>query len=298
MDLYQLRYFLEVAREKSFTRAARNLYLSTPAMSKSIGLLEASLKRKLLARSRRHVELTSEGEYLKAKVQEIYDIIENVRMDFEGHGRGGPAMLRIGSREMISNYLLSPALLAFRKVYPQTRFGIHELEPRQMSGAIKKDLIDFGLYYFADISDPALEIEFLGGMSSHIYAAKSLLPKGKSPKTFEEVLRLPFIAPRYFQADPTQQSLDGFPDQKCPRNIQYEGEFLETHRRYVLDGIAAAVLPDFVVRQEWQKGEVVRLKGPKLGRQIYFFKRRNRPLPQAVDSFIKILKRSIRELAW
>jgi DNA-binding transcriptional LysR family regulator len=112
----------------------------------------------------------------------------------------------------------------------------------------------------------------------------------------EDALRLPFIAPRYFGADPAQPSLDGFPDQRHPRNIQYEGEFLETHRRYVLDGIAAAVLPDFVVWDEWKRGKAVRLEGPPLGREIYFYKRRGRPLPRAVDDFISIVRRGIRRL--
>jgi DNA-binding transcriptional LysR family regulator len=297
MDLYQLRYFLEVAREKNFTRAAGNLGISAPAVSKSVSLLEKSIRRRLFTRSRRHVELTVDGEYLKEQAQRIFDIIERSRLDLSGGGDHGPAMLKIGSREMITNYLLAPGLKAFRDKHPGTRFGLYELGPRDMVDALKKDLIDFAFDYHAEVPDPALEVRRLGAVNSHIYAALALFPKRRIPRSFEEVLFLPFIAPRYFRGDPAEPSADGFPDQKHPRRIQYEGEFLETHRRYVLDGIAAAVLPDFVVRREWRAGVVSRLPGPPLGREIYFFKRRDRPLPQSVAIFVAALERTIKRLA-
>lgn len=297
MDLYQLRYFLEVSRTLNFTRAAENLGISTPAVSKSVALLERSVGQPLLTRSRRLVQLTQAGERLKAHAERVYDELEAARLDLRGEA-GSPAMLKIGSREMITNYLLGPSLLDFRKKHPATRFGVYELGPREMAAALRKNQIDFGFYYSSEISDPTLEIRRLGRLDSHVYAAPSLWSGSRAPKTFDDVRRLPFIAPRYFGADPSEPSLDGFPDQENPRSIQYEGEFLETHRRYALDGIAAAVLPDFTVKREWKAGLLARLPGPELGREIYFLKRRGRPLPKSVDAFVETVARSIKKLAY
>jgi|CXWL01.1.fsa_nt_gi DNA-binding transcriptional LysR family regulator len=297
MDLYQLRYFREVARELSFTRAAKNLGLSTPAVSKSVALLERSLNRPLFTRTRRTVHLTQAGERLKAHAERVYDLIEAARLDMRGEA-ASPAMIKIGSREMITNYLLGPALLAFRQKHQATRFGVYELGPKDMASALRKDQIDFAFYYSAEISDPALEIRPLGKLSSHIYAAPSLWAGRRAPRDFEQTRELPFIAPRYFGADPAEPSVDGFPDQASPRHIQYEGEFLETHRRYALDGIAAAVLPDFLVKREWRAGQVARLPGPPLGREIYLLKRRGRPLPEPVESFVAGVKSAIARMAY
>jgi len=297
MDLYQLRYFLEVSRTLNFTRAAENLGISTPAVSKSVALLERSVGQPLLTRSRRLVQLTQAGERLKAHAERVYDELEAARLDLRGEA-GSPAMLKIGSREMITNYLLGPSLLDFRKKHPATRFGVYELGPREMAAALRKNQIDFGFYYSAEIPDPALEIRRLGRLDSHVYAAPSMWAGRRAPKTFDDVRKLPFIAPRYFGADPSEPSLDGFPDQENPRSIQYEGEFLETHRRYALDGIAAAVLPDFTVKREWRAGLLARLPGPELGREIYFLKRRGRPLPKSVDEFVETVARSIKKLAY
>lgn len=297
VDLYQLRYFREVARTLNFTRAAENLGISTPAVSKSVALLERSVGAPLLTRTRRSVQLTQAGERLKTHAEAIYDRIEAATLDLRGEA-GSPAMFKIGSREMITNYLLGPSLLALRKKHPATRFGVYELGPRELASALRKDQIDFGFYYSSEIPDPALEIRSLGKLSSHVYASPLLWKGGKPPRDFKEVCALPFIAPRYFSADPAEPSLDGFPDQKSPRHIQYEGEFLETHRRYALDGIAAAVLPDFVIKREWRAGELVRLPGPELGREIYFLKRRGRPLPAAVNEFVETVARSIKRVAY
>ena len=297
MDLYQLRYFLEVSRALNFTRAAENLGISTPAVSKSVALLERSVGQPLLTRTRRLVQLTQAGERLKVHAERVFDELEAARLDLRGEA-GSPAMLKIGSREMITNYLLGPSLLAFRKRHAATRFGIYELGPREMAAALRKNQIDFGFYYSSEIPDPALEIRRLGRLDSHVYAAPSLWAGSKMPKTFDDVRKLPFIAPRYFGADPSEPSLDGFPDQENPRHIQYEGEFLETHRRYALDGIAAAVLPDFTVKREWKAGLLARLPGPELGREIYFLKRRGRPLPKSVDEFVETVARSIVRVAY
>lgn len=273
MDLYQLRYFREVARAKSVTRAAEHLHVSPPAVSRSIALLERSLKKRLFSRGKKGMALTAEGEVLRAAAEKVYDTLEAARLELEGRA-AAPAQLRIGSREMITNYLLAPSIKAF----PDTRFGLHELSPREMAGALHKDQIDFAFYYHGEIPDPELEIRRLGFLRSHVYARKE---------------GLPFIAPRYFGADPSEPSMDGYPDQKLPREIRFEGEFLETHRRFVLDGLAAAVLPDFVVKGE----KLLRLRGPALGREIYFIKRRARPLPKSVDRFVDIMVKTIKRLA-
>ncbi len=293
MDLYQLRYFLEVARELSFTRAAANLHLSPPAVSRSVALLEKSLKRRLFARSKRRVSLTPEGLILKERAERIYDQIEKARGDLAGEA-GSVPLLRVGSREMITDYLLPGPLLEFGRRHPETRFGLHELAPEATAEALKKDQLDFALHY-SDLPDPALEARSLGRLTSSVYGSSRAWPAARRPKSLRELLEFPFVAPRYFRADPSRPSLDGFPDRTHPRNIRYEAEFLETHRRFVLDGLAFAVLPDLVIAEELRRGSVFRCPGPRIFREIFFLKRRERPLPKAVEFFRSLVRNAVRE---
>ena len=296
MDLYQLRYFLEVARELNFTRAAEKLFLSPPAVSRSVQLLERSLGKKLFARNKREVELTADGEFLKARVEKIFDEVERTKLELEGERPEAPYMLRVGSREMITHYLLPGPLKEFRAKWPEVRFGLYELEPKELAKALKHDQLDFGFYY-SDLADPALESRHLGSLRSHLYVSKRLLPGGKLPKRWEDTLALPHIAPRYFRSDPASPSPDGFPDRQHDRNVHFAAEFLETHRRFVLDGLAVGVLPDLVVREELKRREILQLGGPTLRREVFFFKRKGRPLPRSVEAFIASLRKSIRAAA-
>jgi DNA-binding transcriptional LysR family regulator len=293
MDLYQLKYFLEVSRELSFTRAADNLGISPSAVSRSVALLERSVRKKLFARSKRHVALTVFGDALKARAEKIFDEVEGARLELAGEDQA-PPLLRVGSREMITNYLFPGPLADFKARYGETRFGIYTLEPGALAEALKKDRVDLGFHY-NDNADPALESRLLGRLRSHVYASKTYL-KRTPLKGLRDVLAQPFIAPRSFGAGASSPSPDGFPDQKHPRKIQYEAEFLETHRKFVLSGLCVGVLPDLVMAEELKRGEVVALEGPPLHRDIYWFRRRNRVLPKAVDFFIAGIRRTIQEI--
>ncbi len=293
MDLYQLRYFLEVARELSFTRAASNLHVSPPAVSRSVALLERSVGRRLLARTRRRVALTADGEVLKGRAQRVFDEIERAKLDLAGAGPEGPAMLRVASREMITNYLFADVLLDFQRRFPGTRFGLYDLEPKEMAEALRKDEAEIAFYY-TEIPDPGLESSLLGRLKSHVYSSKSLLRRCGRPRGVAETLGLPWIAPRYFHSDPAAPAPDGFPDQRLRRRVVFFAEFLETHRRFVIDGVAVGVLPDLVMKEALTRGRVVQLPGPPLHRDIYGFRRRGRPLHPAVDQFMSGVRRAIR----
>jgi len=290
MDLYQLRYFLETARELNFTRAAEALGVSPSAVSRSISQLESSVGKPLFARSKRHVALTAAGETLKIRAERVFDEIEGARVELAGEVRA-PETLRIGSREMITNYLLPEPLRLFRERFENTRFGLYELEHAAMTEAIKNDRLDFGFHY-TDIPDPALGSIHLGKLKSHVYASKAYLNKNGRPRNTAELLKHPFIAPRGFGEDPTAPRADGFPDHKHPRRVQYETDLLETHRRFVLDGLCIGVLPDFVMGKN-----AVALEGPPIFRDIYFFMRRGRVLPKAAEFLIASVKTAVKNAA-
>ena len=281
MDLYQLRYFLEVARERSFTKAAANLGVSPSAVSRSVALLERSVKRRLFARTKRSVAPTVFGESLRASAERIFDEVERARAGLEGE-TAAPERLRIASREMITNYLLPGPLASYAKRWPATRFGLFELEPGELAEALKKDQVDLGFHY-ADLSDPAIESRPLGRLRSHVYGLK-----GREGAAF--------VAPRPFGAAPGTPSADGWPDAKRPRDVRYEAEFMETHRRFILEGLCVGVLPDLVVAEERRKGRLVALDSPPIYREIHWFKRRGRTLPRAVDFLVAEVRRTIAEL--
>ena len=76
MDLRVLHYFLTVAREQSFTKAAEQLHITQPTLSRQLAALEEELGVMLLVRSGRNITLTDQGIFFKRRAQELLDLEE------------------------------------------------------------------------------------------------------------------------------------------------------------------------------------------------------------------------------
>lgn len=82
MELRVLNYFLAIAREESFTRAAEQLHVTQPTLSRQIAQLEEELGVELFARSNHNIILTGDGMILKRRAQEILSLADKTKRDF------------------------------------------------------------------------------------------------------------------------------------------------------------------------------------------------------------------------
>jgi DNA-binding transcriptional LysR family regulator len=146
IDLKQLKYFLAVAEEKSFSRAAERLHISQPPLSQQIMKLEAELGVKLFARTTRHLELTvggkafvAEAEAILAKMAFAVDTVRQI-------DRGEMGRLRVG---VVSTAMWSPIpslLEAFHTSYPKVSWTLHEMGPAAQYEALLARQIDVGFW--------------------------------------------------------------------------------------------------------------------------------------------------------
>ena len=122
MDLAQIRYFLSVADNLSFTRAAEALYVSQPTVSKQIALLEDELGIKLFSRTNRGVYLTYAGKMLYPDLREALTLIDTAVQKAARTTADVRGQVSIGIGSMMDiNYIIPGFLRAFTQVYP----GIH-----------------------------------------------------------------------------------------------------------------------------------------------------------------------------
>ncbi len=129
MDLRQLRYFLAVAEELSFTRAAKRLHMSQPPLSQQMQLLERSLGIKLLNRTSRRVELTAAGQELQTQARAILAQTQQAEQQVRFIGAGRTGKIDIGATGATLRGGLAELLAEYRIDMPDVRTTIHEQAP-------------------------------------------------------------------------------------------------------------------------------------------------------------------------
>src|SRR5262245_55902427 len=122
MELRHMRYFVAVAEERNFTRAARRLHLAQPSLSRQIRDLENELGVSLLHRGRGGIDLTAAGQEYLARVRKLLaDSVAAVRLT-QAAGRSEHRHLSVGTVEpLMSSGVLAGILKAFAKRQPDVR---------------------------------------------------------------------------------------------------------------------------------------------------------------------------------
>ncbi|WP_254507443.1 LysR family transcriptional regulator [Anatilimnocola floriformis] len=124
MDLDQLRYFLRVAERQNFTRAAEELGISQPALSRSIQKLEEELGQPVFERKTRSVSLTDAGTLLQGRAQQVLTILEETKAEITDDGQSG--RLRVGAIPTIAPYFLPEVLRSFSREFPRASLIVQE----------------------------------------------------------------------------------------------------------------------------------------------------------------------------
>ena len=145
MELRVLNYFLTVAREENFTRAAEQLHVTQPTLSRQIADLEAELGVKLFTRSNHNIILTDDGMLLKRRAQEIVSLAERTKQDFLFREENIEGTVTIGSGEFLSTRILTECIAAFRDKYPLVRYEVYSGNADNIREGIERGLLDIGL---------------------------------------------------------------------------------------------------------------------------------------------------------
>ncbi|MCA8989863.1 MAG: LysR family transcriptional regulator [Planctomycetaceae bacterium] len=124
MEIDQLRYFLCVAEQGNFTRAAEELGISQPAMSRSIQKLEEELGQPVLERKSRTVSLTEAGVLLQSRAQQVLAILEDTKAEIIDDGKSG--RIRLGAIPTIAPYFLPHILQNFSQEFPEATVLVQE----------------------------------------------------------------------------------------------------------------------------------------------------------------------------
>ncbi len=161
MDFRTINYFVAVAQELNFTRAAERLQMSQPPLSNQIRDLEENLGVKLLNRSHKGVKLTAEGEVFYRRCLQMLELAEATRAEVKSLSQELSGTLKIGMVEGRAPFLLSKWISGFTEEFPYVTY-----ELQNGSGTVIQDRLAHGLIDLAVLAAPyngelfnALELE-------------------------------------------------------------------------------------------------------------------------------------------
>lgn len=199
MELRVLNYFLAIAREENFTKAAKQLHVTQPTLSRQIAQLEEELGVTLFVRSNHNIVLTEDGMILKRRAQEILSLTEKTKQDFLQKGEKLEGTIALGSGEFLSTRYLANCIAAFRKKHPLVRYELFSGNAGNISENIERGLLDIGL-----MSEP-IDISKYDFISMPVKEEWGALVKNDSPLAQKE-----FISPKDLNGIPIVSAVSEF----------------------------------------------------------------------------------------
>lgn len=156
MDLVQLRSFLRIAEQGTFTRAAEECGVSQPALSQQIARLEEELGCPVFERQGRRVKLTYAGELLKQRAEQVVSLVDDTTRQIRDDGESGAVV--VDAIPTIAPYLLPPLLTKFRAAHPRARVEVNEVVTEEMLKRASRGDADLGILALP-VHVPGLRVE-------------------------------------------------------------------------------------------------------------------------------------------
>ena len=146
MELRLLRYFLTVAKEQSFTKAAEQLHITQPTLSRQMTALEDELEITLFLRTGKRTTLTDEGILLKRRALEILNLEEKTLKELKGKEDVVEGTITIGCGEFAAVETLARICKTYKEKYPLVQIALHTATADTVYGMMKKGLVDIALF--------------------------------------------------------------------------------------------------------------------------------------------------------
>jgi DNA-binding transcriptional LysR family regulator len=289
VELTELRVFLRVASERSFSRAALKLHRTQPAVSQAVRRLEDSIGERLFDRATKDATLTEAGRLLRdyaERLLRLSDEAEAAIRELRDLRRG---RVLIGANEA-SVHVVLPLVHRFREAHPLVHVDVRRVPARQIGAEVANANLDFGVLTFQPV-EPRLATIVLG-QDELVMLVHPAHPLAHAREvTLAECARHPVIA----HNDPSHvrdRVLRVFEEHHIPANILVSLPSLEGIKRAVGMRMGVALLPRRCAEAEIARGELVALTMPeiRLRRQVRFVYRRTGERSHAAAAFLAIVE--------
>ena len=248
MNLRDLKYIVEVAREKNFARASAKVFVSQPALSMQIKKLEETLGVEIFERDKQNFLITPVGAEIIKKAEIILQESEEIKMIAKNSKDPHKGEIRIGAFPTVASYFLPNFVKNIHKKFPHLKIFLIEAKSDELIVKLKSGELDFCL-----LAMPVKDDNLIG---EKIFSEKFLLatPKGhpfskKSKIQIKELKNheLMLLEDGHCLRD---QALEICSMVKAFENQDFRATSLETLRQMVANGTGITLIPEIAVRND------------------------------------------------
>ena len=289
MEIRTLRYFLAVAREENMTRAAEQLHVTQPTLSKTLKALEDELGKKLFTRHSFSIRLTEEGVLLRDRAEDLVSMADKITQEFVALDDITGGEIYLGMAESYQIRLLARAIRGFRKQYPALRYHITSGDTEQVTEKLDKGLLDFAVLAeepeqarYEALVFPQADVWGL------VFPADDPLKKKKAI-TADDLIGLPlFCSEQSWRNDIPRWCGDRMHD------LRLEGTFRLSYNGslFAREGLGYLLTFEHLIDTSPGSGLVFRPLAPRLENKLYLIWKKYQSLSPIADRFLKHIKSS------
>lgn len=292
MNIDHLKSFFMVAKVGNFTKAARALFLTQPAVSQHIQALEHFYDTVLFDRTGKKIMLTRQGEILFEHTEELLMKFKDVETIFKGMDNMSRGRLDIASSAVFATYMLPGIIGQYNNAYPDIQLDLRGGNTHQATLMVLEGQVDFG--FAAGDASRYPEVETVNIHHEEMIAVVSGNSPlaGKEHVSISDLKRIPFITREH--GTQTRQLVGKWisryeGDKSHLKFIELQN--VETAKRIVEKGFGITVIPESAVKRELASGHLarVKLKEFKEKATFYLLYHKARKLSVAARTFLSMM---------
>jgi DNA-binding transcriptional LysR family regulator len=288
--LEDLRVFVAVATERSFSKAAKKLRRTQPAVSQAIRRLEKGAGERLVDRSSRDGTLTDAGDLLLEYAHRLLRLVDEASGAVSELRDVKKGRVIVGSNEGTVHTVLT-LIKAFQREHPGIFVEVRRLAARQLPQEVLLRTVDFGIITFKP-AERGLDSVLLGTDELVLLVPPGHALTASKEITMEEMGRQSIIA----HNDPSparERVLRLYEQRHAPLNILMSLPSLDGIKRAVEMGLGVALLPRRCAQAEIARGQLAAVEVPDLGspRELRLVYRKDGGLSHAAQAFLKLARR-------
>ena len=317
MELRQLQYVVQIAKEKNFSRAAEKLHIAQPSLSQQLSKLEREIGVMLFQRSTNSVELTHAGKLFVDQAQKVLDLVEQIKQEMDDISLMRKGKLVIGSLPITGSHILPRVLPVFQSLYPEIEVTLLEetssnLEMLTAQGQTDLTLLSYPVSDASLVCERLIEEEILLALPAHhrLIGESEDGMNRKSDHLIEALNQTGVERPIPARSTPVhmaalqnenfiilkkghgfrQITIDLCRNAGFDPNIVFESSNIETVQSLVAAGMGIALVPEMVARSKWSEfvPAYLRLEG-RPSRTLVIAHRKDRYMSKAAKAFIQTM---------